>query len=231
MVPDARPINGSLWGAWVRGGADRWEVVRRSWGIFTRNTTELMDLLNRPTTNPALALTLMGDDLEATEPFWGEFDQRLHNHLASAVSLVDHARRLTSYYEADAPTTVADYKMRNATIVEMKEAAFLRDLRNYLLHYGAPPIIQTLSFGGGGRVARHEIKLSSQRLLEWTAWNAPARAYLSSFGDRDGPVLGRDVAAYSNAMSALFTWLFNQRRLVSDPANVPSRFRINPPTQ
>lgn len=67
---DERPIDGSRWGEWVRAGRERWEVVRRSWSVFTRNTTELMNLLNAPATNPLVALQLMGDESETTAPFW-----------------------------------------------------------------------------------------------------------------------------------------------------------------
>jgi hypothetical protein len=94
VVDDPRPVDGTLWGQYVRAGHERWEVVRRSWSVFVRNTQELQRLLSLPATNPAISLLLMSDDREATTPYWEELDQRLHNELASAVTLVDHARRL-----------------------------------------------------------------------------------------------------------------------------------------
>ena len=48
VVDDPRPINANLWGQWVRAGNDRWDVVRRSWTVFARNTTELIELLKIP---------------------------------------------------------------------------------------------------------------------------------------------------------------------------------------
>ena len=100
---DQRPVDGNLWGQWVRAGNDRWEVVRRSWSVFVRNTTELVDLLKIPANDVATSRQLMRDDREATALFWEELDQRLHNQLASAVSLVDHTRRLLAYYETEYP--------------------------------------------------------------------------------------------------------------------------------
>lgn len=171
----------------------------------------------------------MGDDREATARFWEELDQRLHNQLASAVSLVDHTRRLLAYYDSDVPTMVAEYTQRNAVVMAMKETSFLRDLRNYLLHYGVPPVVQSLALGpvGEGGGTGHSIKLSASRLLEWDGWKKRSRDYLSSFADRDGPVLGQDVAAYANAMSSLFTWLFQQRQTVHNDDHVLDRFRID----
>lgn len=226
VADDTRPLDGSRWGQWVSAGSARWEVVRRSFSVFTRNTTELIDLLNRPATDIAFALHLMGNDRDTTDAFWEELDQRLHNQIASAVTLVDHARRLREYYEADIPTLVAEYNSRNASITGMNETAFLRDLRNYLLHYGVAPIIQSLDLGPAHG---HHLKLSAARLLEWPKWSARSHAYLSTFADSDGPVLGRDVAAYANAMSGLFTWLLQQRQVVHNDPNILNRFRIDPP--
>ena len=224
---DERPIDGSRWGEWARAGSERWEVVGRSYSVFARNTAELMNLLNIPSTNTAVAMQSMGDDAEATAPYWDELDQWLHNQLASAVSLVDHQRRVLSYYEADFPALVAEYTGRNGAIIRMNEAAFLRDLRNYLLHYGVPPIIQTLHLrpveGSGTGLL---VKLSAEHLLKWSEWKAAARGYLSSFGERDGPVLGRDVATYATAMGGVFAWLFQQRQLVMSGENIPDRFRM-----
>jgi hypothetical protein len=230
VIDDPRPINGRLWGAWLRAGNDRWDVVRRSWSVSVRNTTELIDLLKVPATKIAFSLQLMNDDQEVM-PFWQELDQRLHNQLASAVSLVDHTRRLLDYYATDFPTMVAEYKRRNEGVTEMSEAAFLRDLRNYLVHYGTAPVIQSLALGQINDVGMsgHSLKLSSKSLLEWGGWKARSRDYLSTFADRDGPVLGKDVAAYANVMSELFRWLFEQRPVVNSDANVPDRFRINEP--
>jgi hypothetical protein len=123
VIEGPRPINGRLWGEWVRAGNDRWEVVRRSWSVFVRNTDELIDLLNIPATNVVFSLQLMNDD-QGAMPFWPQLDQRLHNQLAGAVGVVDHARRLLDYYASDFPTMVAEFQRRNESVPEMNEAAF-----------------------------------------------------------------------------------------------------------
>jgi hypothetical protein len=106
-----------------------------------------MELLNAPDNGTFFALQLMGDAHEATGSFWEELEQRLHNQLSISVSHVEHMRRLLDYYATDFPAISAEYGSRNAGISEMNETAFLRDLRNYLLHYGAPPIVQTFELG------------------------------------------------------------------------------------
>jgi hypothetical protein len=225
---DPRPVNGTLWGRWVKGGNEHWDVVRRSWSVFVRNTTELVDLLKKPTADIGLALQLVSPDPRVGTPFWEELDQRLHNQVASAGSLVDHTRPLTEYYRADTAEMVTEYESRNGRIMEMNEAAFLRNLRNYLLHYGVPPVVHTLSLGPKTRSGPtgHVVKLSAAHLLKWSQWSAQSRGYLSSFPDRDGPVLGQVVADYGNAMSELYTWLLDQRQVVNNHPNVLNRFRI-----
>ena len=229
MVVDPRPINGDMWGQWIRAGAERWDVVQRSWSVFARNTTELVNLLKMPATNFDVSLLLMGDDIDASAPFWQELDQRLHNELASAVSLVDHTRRLLKHYQDDAPHFVNEYLDRNTSVTTMEEAVFLRDLRNYLLHYGVAPIIQSLSLGPINDVGMtgHSIKLSSSGLLRWDGWKARSRTFLGRYEDRDGPVLARDVVAYANAMSKLFDWTLGQRAVLNGDASVPERFRMD----
>jgi len=228
VTDEAKAVDGTSWGQWVRVGHDRWEIVRRSWTVYLRNTHELIRLLNVPASNLGVSLQLMGDDREATAPFWEELDQRLHNLLSSAVSLVDHTRRLLKYYEPDVPTFVAEYGRRNTAVTDMNETSFLRDFRNYLLHYGAPPVVQNMDLGPMTQAdtTGHSIKLSATRLLEWDKWSARSRRYLSSFGDRDGPVISIDVVAYANAMSTLFAWLFDQRRAINSDENVLNRFGI-----
>lgn len=226
---DPRPVNATLWGQWMKAGKKHWDRVQRSWSVFVLNTTELVDLLNTSATDIGVALQLMNPDPRVGRPFWDTLDQRLHNQVASTVTLVDHTRLLLKHYSVDVPTLVAEYEKRNARIMEMDEAAFLRDLRNYLLHYDVPPIVHSLSLGPKTSTGTtgHVVKLSAAALLErWKRWSPQSRRYLSSFSQRDGPVLGQDVAVYANALSELFTWLLNQRQVVSNDPNVLNRFRI-----
>lgn len=225
MADDARPVDGTRWGEWVRAGAERLDSLARSWTVFARNTDELLDVLDRPNNDVVLSLVLMGDDREAIGPFWGEVDQRLHNELASAVSLVDHTRRLLEYLGSDVSGIIAEYTERNLKIMAMNETKFLRKLRNYLLHYGTAPILQSLNLASG----EHSLKLNAASLLKWPEWNVQMRKYLSAFGDRDGPLLRQEVAVYATAMSDMYHWLFEQRVAIFNDPDVLDRFRIDGP--
>lgn len=223
---DERPINASKLGEWSRPGVERWHVVERSWQIFGRNTTELVNFLKRPAEDPQLLMQIVTSGPTESASFWEELDQRLHNQLAAAVSLVDHTRRLTDYYADDAPQLINEFTLRNQAVRELQQTAFLRDLRNYLLHYGVAPMVLTLEFKSTASPdTSHSIKMHAARLREWNKWNSPARAYLSEFEENDGPVVIREVVTYANAMQELYSWLFDQRTW--NAALMPDRFRVD----
>lgn len=225
MTDDARPIDGSRWGEWARVGAERLDSLGRSWIVFARNTNELLDLLDRPNKDVLFSIALMGDDRDAIGLYWGEVDQRLHNELASAASLIDHARRHLEYFESDVPGIFAEYTERNLKITAMSETKFLRKLRNFLLHYGTAPILHSLDLVSG----EFSLKLNATSLLKWPEWNVEMREYLSAFDDRNGPLLRREVEAYAIAMLDMFSWLFSQRLAILNDPNVLDRFRIDGP--
>ena len=216
-----RPVDGPRWGEWVRAGAERLDSLGRSWTVFARNTDELLEVLDRPNNDVGFSMVLMGDDRDAIGSFWNEVDQRLHNELASAVSLVEHTRRLLEYLGSDVPAIMAEYTERNSRIMAMNETKFLRKLRNYLLHYGTAPILQSMSLSTG----EHSLKLNAASLLKWPQWNAETREYLSAFDAQDGPVLRQEVAIYATAMLDMFSWLFKQRIAIFNDPEVLDRFR------
>ncbi len=225
MTDDLRPIDGARWGEWVRAGGERLDSIGRSWIVFKRNTDELLNVLDRPNNDVIFSMVLMGDDRDAIGSFWGEVDQRLHNELASAISLIDHARRHLVYFKSDVPVIFAEYEKRNLTIRNMNETKFLRNMRNYLLHYGTAPMVQSLNLISGG----HSFMLNAASLLKWSGWNAEMREYLSTFGDQAGPLLGQEVTVYANAMLNMFSWLFEQRLALFNDPDILNRFRIDEP--
>ncbi len=227
MSDEQFTIDGGRMGTWVRGGNEHWEIVGRAWKIFARNTSDLVNLLDAAASNPVRYLQLMQDGIEGLTEYWDELDRRLHNQVASVGSLIDHTRNLMRYFD-DVPFLVDKFNERNQRVREMPQASFLRDLRNYLVHYGAVPGVQTLDLGPLPESTGYSFKLSAPKLLEWEKWSAPTRAYLSGFGESDGPVLRADVVAYKNAMQELFSWLFEQRVAVFNDPRVLVRFRMDP---
>lgn len=228
-------VDGSAYGKYVRDGQDHFTRVHRSWSIFRLNASELRALLISVETNvgAGVLLTQSGPRGQADGPieeFWSSLDQRLHNMVSSAISLVDVTRPLVAYY-AKFPhnaSFVAEYTERSKRVMELPVSAFLRRLRNYLLHCGTAPLAHTLHMGdpmgAEGVWDNFVIQFSSVGLLEWPDWTAPDRQYIESFDP--GPPLRQLTEEYFNEMVQLHHWLAEQRQVLHVPG-VPPPHLIN----
>jgi hypothetical protein len=132
--------------------------------------------------------------------------------VSSAISLVDHTRPLARFYRHN-ETFSQEYETRATQVRDSPVAAFLRRLRNYLLHCGMPPTAHSFQFGnesqGGASWDRFEINLSADGLLRWDDWTAGNRDYIASF--RPGPPLRKLAEEYFESMANLYEWLYSQR--------------------
>lgn len=156
--------------------------------------------------------------------FWGALDQRLHNMVSAAVSAVDQTRPLIDYYAHEAEF-VAEWEKRNRVVRDSPRAQFLRRLRNYLLHYGVAPVMQTMHSISVPIPAKNwdhlEIKLSADVLLRWKDWTTGARAFLEGF-EGDGPQLSQVTQEYADDMMSLYGWLFSQYEVLHVPGIPPA---------
>lgn len=185
-----------------------WSEVRRTLSVHNRNTAELLDLLADAEHDLSLALELVQNvrDSAVRDEFYDALDQRLHNMLASAVSLVDHSRRLMSRYEGT--DFKAEFERRNQAVASSVTTGFLRDLRNYLLHYGMPAFVHNVAFTGPAApepaAPVSEIWISRASLLRWDGWKAPARKFLEEAGEHVH--LRAAATAYATATADLYQW-------------------------
>jgi len=185
---------------------DRWDELRRSTNVFARNVGELRGLLVVAETNEQIAVELIQNMHAPTvrDEYTAQLDQKLHNMIAASVSLVDHTRRLLKCY-SDTEFS-ADFEARNDVVRHAPVAAFLRRLRNYLLHYGMAPFSYSLRVhDGAGMDSR--VTLNSAALLEYSDWGS-ARAYIVASGQEIH--LSVAVDQYSAAMRDLYNWVFAQ---------------------
>jgi hypothetical protein len=197
----------------------------RSWNVFRGNASELLELLVAVETNPGAQMWLTQDTAGVGEEqrafqinFWASLDQRLHNMVSSAITLVDQTRPLIKHYEQDQEFIVA-FTERSEPVKNMPAAAFLRRLRNYLLHCGAAPVAHTIHLGPargeGGQWDNFEIQLSATGLLRWSGWTAASRDYVAQF--TPGPPLRKLTEEYCEAMGNLYRWLFEQSAVLHAP--------------
>lgn len=227
MADHRGAINGAAWGKFVRDGREHFDRVTRSFNVFARNAQELIEHVASAETDLHSSLRLIMDPRSCDEEtirfrqdFWAALDQRLHNMVSSAVTVVDHTRGLVRHYHRD-NAFVAEWESRSREVATSPRAVFLRRLRNYLLHAGNAPILQTLDLNvsPSGSWNNFTIKLSADGLLNWPDWTAPARAYIESFDG--GPALRLTTEGYRDDMIALYQWLTDQYPLLHPPGVPP----------
>jgi hypothetical protein len=169
-----------------------------------RNYQELRRHLDRPSGDQDLAFELIQNvrlPSHVQDEFHAEVDRLLHNFVASAATLVDHTRRLVANYEGTA--FASDYESHKEALAALAEAAFIKDLRNYVLHYGIPAIVGTYTFNADGFSARFEIEVDV--LSQWDGWKHLSRAYLRQAANTI--VLAEPLDEYAKALDALYQWM------------------------
>lgn len=187
-----------------------WKGLSRTFSVHQRNTHELTSLLQLMETDPEIALEMFQNvrPPEVHDALLGELDQRLHNFVASAVSLVDHTRRLFAGYEG---THMGDaYEERKNALAAKPVVGFVRDLRNYLLHRSIPFIGFTVTFGEQMREPRATMEVSVANLKRWNGWKAPAKAFLEAGGE--SIKLSEVPGEHTNELNELYEWVFRQFR-------------------
>ena len=132
------------------------------------------------------------------------------NFLASAFSLVDHARRHD--------LSLHDDPEFGEEIREQIEQRFAKDddhniangLRNYSLHHGILPITAELKVIQQGIEIRSDgFKLSTNELLKWDRWTTKERAILARMGKTID--VGELTIRYFSKVERFYTWLWGRQ--------------------
>jgi hypothetical protein len=134
----------------------------------------------------------------------------LANFLASAFSLVDHARRQRLSPDDDDPEF-------DEEIHEQIERRFSKDdahnvangLRNYLLHRGILPITADLKVIRGAEIRSDGFKLSTNELLKWDRWTTKERTILARMGKTID--VGELATRYFSKVERFYIWLWGRQ--------------------
>lgn len=189
----------------------RWDELGRVQMIWVRNTDELLALLQALHVDEELKVELIQNVRPplGREEIMGQLDQKLHNMLAAATSLVDHTRRhMDKYSESE---FAVEFESRNKTVAEAPSSTFLRRLRNYLLHVGNAPFNLHAQFPTDHTdfdTIQLDIRLDPASLLKWDGWNSSSTSYIDSFPE--GVPLPETVHEYATAMGGLYEWVARQ---------------------
>ncbi|MEN3979938.1 hypothetical protein [Acinetobacter sp. CWB-B33] len=156
--------------------------------IFNINTIELLELISHINDPNEGINILMQDNRQGSDQLHREINRKIHNFVASAMTLVEHTRNFMREYYSET-NILKDYenKIKNElgqdTLIK-----FIQDLRNYMVHNGLPPTQMFMEFkslmdGSGTGITTTGIRIKTDKLLEWSRWTNPAKEYLQSLGE------------------------------------------------
>lgn len=187
---------------------DNWSNLKVTYsGIFVVNRSQLLALLDSPTKNDELIFELIQNvrSQRVKEAFQSEMLRMLHNYIASASSLVDHSRRFIRKYSGS--DFGKEYDKKREAVAATPEHCFLKDLRNYLMHVGIPPIGYTITISRDGKET-FIAQLTSSKLLEWDKWSKTARSYIEGSGDH--VQLVPLITTHAAIIDTFYNWIFDQ---------------------
>lgn len=133
--------------------------------------------------------------------------QWLFNYLSSVAALADHARN-TVAASSMTQEIQEEYDQRvQDSFRDEPRAVFLRQLRNYMLHYRLPTTISTWDETGkeSESISNSDVMLELDSMREWDGWSPAAKTFMQNEGSRTRllPLVSR----YADSVFALYRWL------------------------
>lgn len=156
---------------------DEWANLSRIFiDIYQRNREELVKLLEEPSKNDELSVELFQNVRPpiVKNAYTNEVLRSIYNYLSSLSSLVDTGMRLTHKYT---DVQLAEYNKHKDILVGSDINTFFNKLRNYIQHYGIPPLGWTIQLNDN-RPNDCTYYLAKDKLLEWDGWSAGAKSYI-----------------------------------------------------
>lgn len=183
---------------------DEWMNLKRIFvDIYQKNRTDLVRLLEEPSRNDLLSTELFQNVKPPIlrEAYTNELLRCLFNYLSSLSSLVDAGMRLTGKYNDE---QMADYNVYKEALVSSDINEFFGKLRNYIQHYGIPPLGWTVKLKNNSHNSC-TYYLSNSKLLAWKHWNTKAKTYI---GDGDVDLL-KSILIHGEMIDATFHTLLS----------------------
>lgn len=183
------------------------QSLEKSIEYFTLgNNSEIIDIRNRENLNRYLI----------------ELSRQIHNTVAAAATVRDHAKRVYTNAYKDKPEFL-QYQDKFEELFDTNPVIqFVQKLRNYVLHYDLPPVSANTLLSPEGKVF-WRISLTIDRLLEWDRWNSASKKFLKDpakylgsenfdwYDPTDRLDLSLTFSKYKDCISLFYNWLTQQQ--------------------
>jgi len=179
-----------------------------SLNIFQANYKELNNAALLYCKNPKSLLLLAPKNRFKLATYQKEIIRLLHNYIASAISLIDHARILyNELYKTN--NLFPDYPIEiKKRFAENPLAIFVVSLRQYILHFKNPIIRTGMHLTPNSFSA--PLTLSRRNLEEFSGWKPKAKEFLNTQGDSVD--LLKLIDEYYNLVMDFYKWFFRRQQ-------------------
>lgn len=169
--------------------------------LFERNHQVLAKLLNQIIENEDKHSDLFNRiNKWKTELLFKEISFRLHNFVASSLSLVDHSRIVYKKSFKDKGHFKVYQKKVNSDLNEDELVQFIQKLRQMCQHYRLPNISAELELMEGDL----SLFIHKNTLLQFDGWNANAKKFIQESGEKID--LLEVINKYHEKIIAFHTW-------------------------
>jgi hypothetical protein len=184
--------------------------------IFSENRTQLLNAVNAFEHQDNTSQLWAVENRRVLRHFHKEIARLLHNFLASAATLIDHSRIFVNDVYEDGPF-YQEYQANMEEVFARSElAAFIKGLRNWMVHKGLVPLVACLSGKDSNDLSVSSLVLSLETLRSWNKWSARAKGYLASL--HSDPELRTIISSYGDLVETFYLWFEKRIQQIHEPA-------------
>jgi hypothetical protein len=144
----------------------------------------------------------------------GEVTRKLHNYVAAAATLRDHAARFIERHYPPGTAQRQEWEAQSLAYFGLPERVLVNQLRNYSVHR-ALPILRAVHGDDAKGGAATFIVLDVSELLQSEKWAPPVRAWLQ---ERELIDLAEVTSGHWVAVEKFYDWFGGWIRATQDPA-------------
>jgi hypothetical protein len=171
---------------------------------FLRNGEELLKKIEEGQSPESIELLWSIQNRSNLRSYQNELVRLIHNFVAAASSLIDHAR---AFFEKEyvEKGIFEDYQKEiDRRFATHPLSQFVVGLRQFALHYRTPSISNQITLVPG-KSFTHKVMLSKKDLLEFSGWKSAAKQFLVSSNENISLI--DFIKEYSNHINEFYKWV------------------------
>ncbi len=181
-----------------------------SLSIFDRNYQRLIQVQRFLSENPDAHQLMILRNRDQLMILLSDVIRLTHNFVASAMSLVDHTRRIYNSQYRDSNAIPEYDKTVEVLFATDPLSRFVQDLRRYCQHYKAPNIALETLIELPQSEPRYTLYLQKADLLTFSDWSAPAKKFLEPIEEKIDLI--QVATEYREKVLAFHQWFGLKRR-------------------